>query len=601
MRTLLLSTLAFASFLAIGQSVSYDSLDINNINARFYSGGQMFSDTAISGSGYEFIPGSGHHTINTGSLWMGGLDINNQLKLAAQLYGTGDYFYGPAGMGFNTGNQPGYDYVWKITRQEIEDFRAYIQCNFDPNCTPNPSYSIPNSILNWPAHGDINQGQDFYLAPFVDYDGNGTYEPNVGDYPCIKGDMAIFTVYNDIGAHTASGGDIIGAQVKAMHYAYDHDPTNLGNDSSFLNTIFSEYSIKNHSTQTLYDFHIGIMEDMDIGCADNDFVGCDVSRGLGYTYNSTNIDVQGNDPCPLPYGTNPPAQGIVVLKGIKTDDDLTDNPLTTDIPQAISLEGIPYEGLGCGYGDFIVDNEYLGMTKFMYYDRSLLPGKMNDPVTPVDFYNYLNARWLDSSQLVYGGTGYSGSGGSTSILTNFALPGNSDPYFWTTNGTVGVPSNWAETNSGSISGDRRSLAIMGPITFLPGESYKFAVANITGRANTGINNGLNTLFSYTDDVSYYYACETNVFNGGCTYITLSNQGPSLDLKVSLYPNPTNGLIYIESVKQVQEASLFSVTGELILHVSVVENSIDLSRYESGIYFLELHINGNKVVKRVMKN
>ena len=34
-----------------------------------------------------------------------------------------------------------------------------------------------------------------------------------------------------------------------------------------------------------------------------------------------------------------------------------DNPLTTDVSSARNLGGIPYQGLGIGYGDGIIDNE----------------------------------------------------------------------------------------------------------------------------------------------------------------------------------------------------------------------------------------------------
>ena len=40
-----------------------------------------------------------------------------------------------------------------------------------------------NRIFNWPAHGDIGIGQDYWLAPFYDYDNSGDYDPNAGDIP----------------------------------------------------------------------------------------------------------------------------------------------------------------------------------------------------------------------------------------------------------------------------------------------------------------------------------------------------------------------------------------------------------------------------------
>ncbi|GIR59734.1 MAG: hypothetical protein CM15mP65_23150 [Crocinitomicaceae bacterium] len=57
------------------------------------------------------------------------------------------------------------------------------------------------------------------------------------------------------------------------------------------------------------------------------------------------------------FGNFPPAQGICVLRGLKKENDGQDNPLTNDVNLAIAQDGIPYDGLGCGYGDGIVDNE----------------------------------------------------------------------------------------------------------------------------------------------------------------------------------------------------------------------------------------------------
>ena len=37
------------------------------------------------------------------------------------------------------------------------------------------SYVIPNYFNDYPAHGNTALNQDFYLGPFLDYDGNGFY------------------------------------------------------------------------------------------------------------------------------------------------------------------------------------------------------------------------------------------------------------------------------------------------------------------------------------------------------------------------------------------------------------------------------------------
>ncbi len=110
--------------LSNAQSPVYDNLDINNINARFYSAGMLFSDTLQSVSSYEFPKGSGYTTIYAGGLWIGGADSSGQLHLAGQMFGQGkDYYPGPvSNTSFYNVYHLEYNYVWKITKAEIDEF-----------------------------------------------------------------------------------------------------------------------------------------------------------------------------------------------------------------------------------------------------------------------------------------------------------------------------------------------------------------------------------------------------------------------------------------------------------------------------------------------
>ena len=66
----------------------------------------------------------------------------------------------------------------------------------------------------------------------------------------------------------------------------------------------------------------------------DDYVGSDPSRGLFYTYNANND---------------------LLINGF---NDGQDNPLSNDVNVAYNQGGIPYAGLGCGFGDGNLDNEY---------------------------------------------------------------------------------------------------------------------------------------------------------------------------------------------------------------------------------------------------
>ncbi|MFZ4463435.1 MAG: hypothetical protein ACOYN5_06285, partial [Bacteroidales bacterium] len=65
-------------------SSSFEWLDVNNVRARINAGGDMWWDLPGGTGSKYYIPKNGSATsMFSGSLWIGGLDINNQLKLAA--------------------------------------------------------------------------------------------------------------------------------------------------------------------------------------------------------------------------------------------------------------------------------------------------------------------------------------------------------------------------------------------------------------------------------------------------------------------------------------------------------------------------------------
>lgn len=216
--------------------------------------------------------------------------------------------------------------------------------------------------------------------------------------------------------------------------------------------------------------------DSDIGGAIDDYVGCDVSRGLGFAYNGdSNDDDYSGQPG---WGANPPSVGVDFFEGPYQDLDDIDNPLTTNIQDAIDSLGIPYEGLGIGYGDGVVDNERMGMRGFVYYTGTA-SAPLSDPSSAAGFYGFMQGEWATSGvHLTYGGTGFGGS-----VNTNYAFPGDSDPYFW---GTGGVSqSDWSEVTEGNTPGDRRFVQTAGPFTLKPGAVNNLTVGVVYGRSYEG--------------------------------------------------------------------------------------------------------------------
>jgi hypothetical protein len=84
-----------------------------------------------------------------------------------------------------------YDKIWKVSYTDINNFITAFNSG---------SVVATPDMLTWPAHGSGNNSRN--LAPFVDYNGDGIYNPNDGDYPKIKGDQTLYFIFNDkLAAH----------------------------------------------------------------------------------------------------------------------------------------------------------------------------------------------------------------------------------------------------------------------------------------------------------------------------------------------------------------------------------------------------------------
>jgi hypothetical protein len=250
-------------------------LEFNNVKALIHSGGNLWQIAGQNLSQYEIPKGSGIMALFTSALWLGGIDINGQLKIAAVRYREGqDYWTGPLTTTGDAEIVPSecekYDRHFVVTQDEVRLFDSWFKAGLadaadgtNIQATKFPDYEIPLSILEWPAHGNPSIGQDYYLAPFYDRDENGTYEPEKGDYPwydiekevncrtdrtvTLFGDQTVWWVMNDKGnIHTETGANPLGMEIRCQAFAFaTNDEIN---DMTFYN-----YELVNRSTQTLYN------------------------------------------------------------------------------------------------------------------------------------------------------------------------------------------------------------------------------------------------------------------------------------------------------------------------------------------------------------
>ena len=529
------------------------NLNFNNVQARIENGGNMWQDRSNNTPSYEIPKGSGKASIFAGALWMGGVSPNGQLKIAAVTFrsGTDDYWPGPlridgtASTDESTCNE--FDRFYEAFKPDVIIHNEYHTLKYlSENGTDAEKlsaasqleelfpdgYSAPKYFSEWPGNGEA--GFDPILAPFQEgLDGTiGEYEPEKGDYPgydlqgqikCrdvtrevpLFGDTTIYWIFNDKGnIHTSTGSEPIGMEVRGQAFAFaDEGPIN--------NMTFYNYVLINQGSQTLENTYFGQWVDADLGNAFDDYVGCDVQRGLGYCYNGDNEDEVTGGSSPG-YGLTPPAVGVDFFQGPFQDrdaDDETipfeslglkpgDNPGPYDedfAPEGIRNisyveanqgRGIPYLGIGIGYADGVPDNERFGMRKFLYYNNG--GGVIGDPSTGQNYYNYLRGVWIDNSRFVYGGNAHWDGAGSepaypagavsATAFCDFMFPGASDPVNFGSAGidyTSGGTDVWTESTAGNPPGDRRFMQSAGPFTLRPGDINNITVGVVWARASSG--------------------------------------------------------------------------------------------------------------------
>jgi hypothetical protein len=463
-------------------STAKAEMSFNNVRTTIMINGDFWWDAiAQDGPQYEIPKGGGAHSLFSGALWIGGVDASGQLKVAAQTYRQdgSDFWPGPLDMtsaSVDPGECTAYDRHWKITQAEVQDF--YNNWNA-------PGYIIPEVIKNWPGNGDYRSSQDIpnlinpnfthFLAPYVDADNDGNYDPGNGDYPAFRlfsnqpcsndllfGDQAIWWVFNDVGnIHTETGGIPIGLEVQAQAFAYT-------TNNEINNMTFYQYKITNRSSASIdTSCYFGVFVDADLGKYDDDYVGCDVPRGLGYCYNG-----DAEDEGPTGYGFNPPAVGIDYFQGPKADlNDGVDNDRDCSVDEP---------------GELII------MSKFVYYNNDFTT--WGNPTSATEYYQYLKGIWKNGQLMTYGGDGHGTGAGATTVLCNFMFPGDSDHNLeWGTGGNcnnnVSNPASpqadWDEYIAGNVAADRRFLQSAGPFTLKPGAVNYITIGAVWARASQG--------------------------------------------------------------------------------------------------------------------
>lgn len=558
-----------------------DFLDLNNIKALI-DVDVLFMDNRNMISGFEVPKGSGRSTIFAANPWIAGVH-NGVAYSSSRTFGGQvtpmDIIWRSGGPISNS--YVGFDFhlkwdrVWKVSNAQLQ---YHIANWFQPN------YQPPQVFLDWPAHGDTTNGQAFYLAPFVDKNNDGFYNPYDGDYPQFKGQQAIYFIRNDYQQQDTP--NRMEVETHGMAYVYD-----CPSDSAINHTVFLDLTFYNRSNKTYDSTYVGLFTDFDMGNPEDDYVGCDVDRSVFYAYNGDAFDGDGG--ATIGYGAHPPYQGVAFLKGAKQDDDGIDNAF-----------GIaPYETVnGYGFGDGITDNEHWGMEHFFHYNRTDLPqGQWDgDPINDREYHKYISGKWRDNTNFVYGGNGHVSGGGT--IPTKYLYPNSSDTYYYGTNGVV-VPS-WS--GGGNVGSDVRGVGSTGPFTFAPQQSVAITLAMVFGRDYTTQGNlaGLPIMQERVDSVRSYFLNNFQSVCGGTLINSINDETGVKQKQLTIYPNPFNNQFTVEYEADSQSAylAIYNLMGVKVAEQPIIstKTKVDVGNISNGIYIVIIQDGIKKLHHKLVK-
>lgn len=559
--------LIITSILHIKAQIYFDEIATNNIKITpITSNGYVVFPTIFPNNpvGYLAPKDKGTITIYGSSLWLGGIDQGGQLHIAAQTYRqSGDDFtyglYPASSASFN------WNKVWKIRKTMIDSFRNNLYS------------SIPPVIDQWPAHGNTSLGQADQLAPFKDLNNNGIYEPNLGEFPCIKGDEAIYAIYNDDIQHGETGGNKLGVEVHQMIYAFNNP-----NDSALWNTVFFNYKIINRSSNTYNPFYISWWADTDIGNYSDDFVGTDVERNLIFAYNGDNYDETAFGT--LGFNNYLPAIGFRFL----------------DFPLAPYNDGID-NNKNC-----IIDepNEKVSLKYSMTYNNNFgsFPAATTSPTSAINFWNYIRSIWKDNTPLKRISNGYD----TSSVIPpyTYIYPDSSDNQKgWGSNGNCQTPitftNSWDEVSLNNTPNDKIILGTIGPLILTPNSEICFSFAYIFAYDTLHPNDyiyPIRLLKKRSDDINTYFS---NQQLGGCGCYIYAGINELSDWINKIYPIPADNELHLELQKSkgIKSIVISDITGKQILfkNINFPETDILLntSTISDGYYFIILQNSNNE--------
>jgi len=528
-----------------------DSVNINNINAAVLVHGDLWWNPITQIAHCNF-PATAPTNINfAGALWLSAYDGSGKLHVAAQTYRQdgNDYWPGPLD-GSDTltyATSENWAKIWKVNRTDIQYFQSL---------TSHTTGNTPASILTWPAKGNANaQGNAGApltitndMAPFVDLNGNGIYEPLLGEYPDVKGDQALWWVFSDNGpTHTQTHGAPLGVEVHAMAYGYKRS-------TLIDNVIYYDYTLFNRSPNSYTGFRLGLFDDANLGYYMDDMIGFDSTWRMGITYNGTNNDGQSGGHPPGSYGTRMPVVGVTMIV----------------LPGDIGTTNVPA-------GSFVyVDND---------------ASAIGDPNTDTQCYYYMHA---EINSVVHYTNTFQGPG-SPCLSQGSGLPTN-----YVFSGDPSNPEQWSECSCGDNPFDQRFVMSSNDFTLSAGGTQHIVMALVTTNLDT--NNGCP--YASFDSINVVADTAWSIYHNPLPVLAVANV--TSNDQVHIYPNPAHDQLSVENANNNtsgESITIYNAIGQVMnaaIEKTGQKDVVDVSGLPAGLYNVLYRWNGGQTTAKFVK-
>lgn len=516
-----------------------------NLKANLLKSGEVYNQLFIkNGIGEDGSLDSRVYTplIYSENIWIGGKTRAQSLNMAGGLYNKQDWTAGNLNyLGLtNSDKCDFYNQVFTVTKQDI--LKAIEITSNNGSCD-----DIPSSILNWPAKENpfLNyKDTDLSRVCFFDNDSDGIYNPCQGDLPTIPDQnvdvgmdfdmntvpcsLSLYLINDNGSKHSTIETDAVKMDVEVYTFSYDIQ--------ELEDVIFTSYKYNNHGNEDLSDFYFSFWNDFEIGCKENDLLGCYPDYNMVYAYNNGE-EICGQDA----FEKEVPMIGISVLKG-------PDAPFIFANVNGKDTLLHPY--LGSGIVDTVIE---VGISSVSIPVDCF--GQQCLPSYPTEFYNIMRGENLNGTPIL----------DLNGNITSF--PFNDDPS--DPNGYNMCHSNEAPHTS--------LVSSFGPIIMQPGSINRIIKATIVTKDVDPSCPSIEPLLYKTKKAQDFY--DKNFYNvSGPNAPNLQFEKVSDGIQISISDIPYN---YLEPFEYEPQVSNPNYTFEGIKIYQVKSLNFDMTELENN--------------------